>query len=905
MDPTRTLRRTLPIAPALLGLALAAPPAPLASQPTPEAFRALEARNIGPAGMSGRITSIAVDPSDPTRIFIGGASGGVWRSENAGLTWQPVFDDQPLLSIGRVSVSPANPDLVWVGTGEGNPRQSVSVGNGVYKSMDGGDTWTHVGLEASEHVHRILPHPTDPDVAYVGAMGPLWSPGGERGVYKTTDGGTTWRRMLSTNETSGVGEMVMDPKNPDKLIVAMYDERRWPWNFESGGPGSGIFVTHDGGGSWTRLGPENGLPAGPLGRIGLAIAPSNRNVVYALVEAARSALLRSDDGGESWRTISDAEDVHPRPMYYSDLRVDPTNENRVYRLANSPDVSEDAGRTWTEMVPTSIVHGDHHDLWIDPSDPRHMIDSNDGGLAITYDRGQTWRWVGNLPLAQFYQVSVDDAVPFNVYGGVQDSGSWMGPSTVWDDRGIINAHWTRVNGADGFATMVDHANPRFGYTSSQNGNLLRFDKVTLERRGIRPPAPDSATELRFNWNSALAVDATDSATIYFGSQFVHRSRDGGRTWETISPDLTTDDPAKQRPANVGTPVATEYDDHTTILAIDTSPLEPGVIWATTDDGNVQLTRDDGASWTNFAGRLPGAPALSYVPEVKASRHAAGRAYVVVDAHRTGDMRPYLYRTENYGASWERLPTEGVRGFLHEIEEDPHEPNLLFLGSEFGAWVSLDRGRSWMAWRAGLPAVPVRELVVHPRDRDLVIGTHGRAIWIVDDVRPLEALARDPALRSRALHVFEAPPARQHEVALEGDAGIRLGHRVVGHTMYFGEKRPYGAILTYWVGSPSAAGATLQVRGPDGQVVRSLAGPARPGLNRVVWDLRGEAPPAEPGSRRRREASEVAPGRYQVTVRVGDQEGATPVDVLPDPRKEGVDFFLPRATSDAGRGAGGR
>lgn len=903
MDHTLSIRRALPAAAALALLLASAPAAPLAGQRVEDLFPAMAARNIGPAGMSGRIASVGVDPTDRTRIFIGAAAGGVWRSENGGHTWEPVFDEQPYLSIGRVSVSPANPDLVWVGTGEGNPRQSVSVGNGVYKSMDGGETWRHMGLERSEHIHRILPHPTDPDVAYVGAMGPLWSPGGERGLYKTTDGGESWELVLETNETSGVGEMVMDPQNPDKLVVAMYDHRRWPWNFESGGEGSGIFVTHDGGESWTKLGPEHGLPAGPLGRIGLAIAPSNRDVVYALVEAARSALLRSDDGGRSWRTISDEEDVSPRPMYYADIRVDPKNENRIYRLANSPDVSEDAGRTWTSMVPSSIVHGDHHDLWVDPEDPRHMINANDGGLAITHDGGLTWRWVGNLPLSQFYQVSVDMATPFNVYGGVQDSGSWMGPSTVWDDRGIINAHWTRVNGADGFATMVDYANPRFGYTTSQNGNLLRFDKVTMERRGIRPTPPDSATELRFNWNSALAVDARDSATVYFGSQFVHRSRDGGRTWEILSPDLTTDDPRKQDPPPVAPGSVPEYDAHTTILAIETSPLEAGLIWATTDDGNVQVTRDDGASWTNVGGRLPGAPDSAYVPEVKASRHAAGRAYVVVDAHRDGDMQPYLYRTENYGASWERLPTAGVRGFLHEVEEDPVEPNLLFLGSELGAFVSLDRGRSWMEWRHGLPAVPVREMIVHPREHDLVIGTHGRGIWIVDDIRPLRALAADPSIRQRTLHAFEAPPAQQHEVALRGDLGIRLGHRVVGHTMYFGDSRPYGAILSYWVGGADPAGARVEIRDAGGQVVRTLEGPAREGVNRVVWDLRGEAPPAEPGARRRGEAPEVAPGRYQVVVRAAGQESATTVDVLPDPRKQGVEFFLTRPTSDGG--AGGR
>lgn len=880
----------------LVMFAGALPPAPAAAQSDLELFRSMPARLIGPAGMSGRIASVDVDPTDRSRIIVGTAAGGVWRSVDGGVTWHPIFDDQDYLSIGDARISTANPDLIWVGTGEGNPRQSVGIGNGVYLSQDRGESWTHVGLEDSERISRMVPHPTNADVAYAASMGPLWNGGGERGVYRTRDRGRSWEQVLAGNEYTGVADLVMDPRNPDKLVAAMYEHRRFPWNLESGGVGSGIHITRDGGESWTKLGPEHGVPAGPLGRIGLAISASSPDVMYALVEATPSVLIRSDDGGHKWRVISDDPGINPRPMYYADIRVDPTNENRIYRLANNLDMSEDAGRTWTSLVPSSFIHGDHHALWIDPNDPRILVNGNDGGIGLSYDRGGTWRFVENLPLAQFYKVTVDMAVPFNVYGGVQDSGSWMGPSTSWDDRGIVNAHWRRVNGADGFATMVDFSNPRFGYTTSQNGNLLRFDKVTMERRGIRPTGPEG-TELRWNWNSPLAVDAHDSTTIYFGSQHVHRSRDGGESWETISPDLTTDDPGKQEVAPVGAPPAVEYDNHTTLLAIDQSPLDPAVIWATSDDGKVQVTLDGGATWSDTSGRLPGAPDSAYVPAVKASRHAPGRAYVVVDDHRRGDMAPYIYRTENHGEGWEALSTNGLEGFLHAVEEDPVEPDLLFAGSELGLFVSLDRGGSWMKWTHGVPAVPVRGIVVHPRDHDLVIGTHGRAIWIVDDIRPLRALAADASIRDRALHAFPAPPAQQHVVALQGDLGIHMGYRVVGHAMFFGESRPYGALLSYWVG-PDAGGSTaqIQLRAADGRVVRELEGSADSGVNRVVWDLREPAPtpPAGGGGRgAQAQGPEVPPGTYQVSIRVGGEESTTTVQVLPDPRNQGVEFFIQR------------
>jgi photosystem II stability/assembly factor-like uncharacterized protein len=854
-------------------------PRPGGAQWNPEEFRALEARNIGPAGMSGRVAAIDVDPSRPRIIFVGSATGGVWRSVDGGIEWEPVFDDQPVLGIGAVAVSQANPDVVWVGTGEGNPRNSVGVGEGIFRSLDGGETWTRMGLERSERIHRVLVHPSDSDVVYAGAMGPAWSDGEERGVYRTTDGGETWERILFVNERTGVADLVMDPANPRKLFAALWEFRRQPWTFRSGGPGSGLWVTHDGGDTWEEITEEDGLPAGELGRIGLAIAPSDPDVVYALVEAEKNVLLRSDDGGRSFELVSDEEGINPRPFYYADLRVDPENENRIYRLAGSIDVSEDAGREWRTVVPSRIIHGDVHELWIDPADPSHMIMGNDGGVGITHDRGDRWRFVENLPLAQFYHVSVDMDVPFNVYGGLQDNGSWYGPSRVWEDRGVMNAHWRRVGGGDGFATMVDFSDPRFGYSMSQQGNLMRFDKLTGERRRIQPVHPEGI-DLRFNWNAGLAVNPHDSSTIYLGSQFVHRSRDGGLSWEIISPDLTTDDPEKQRQDVSGglTLDATGAENHTTILSIAPSSLEEGVLWVTTDDGNVQLTRDGGGTWTNVVENVPQLPSNTWAPHVEASRHDPAMAYVVFDDHRRGDWTPWAFRTRDYGKSWRRLPTEDVHGFGHVIEEDPLEPDLLFLGTEFGLWVSVDGGETWEAWRHGIPAAPVRDLVVHPRDHDLVVGTHGRAIYILDDVRPLRAVAADPSILDQSLHLFPPPPAVQVEIA------ERIGYRSTGHAMFFGENPPFGALLTLWVGEEHGEGtAHVAVLDRAGDTVRTLDVSVQAGMNRFTWDMRRDAP--ADGGRYGPSGPLVLPGTYRVEATVGEEISGTDLEVRSDPRND--------------------
>jgi len=835
----------------------------------------MRAREIGPAGMSGRVADVEVVLSDPNVIYVGSSTGGVFRSNDGGIEWDPIFDEQDVLGIGAIAVFQPNPDVVWIGTGEGNPRNSAGVGRGLFKSIDGGVSWRSMGLGRSERIHRILTHPTDPDVVYVGVMGPAWSDGQERGLYRTRDGGRTWDRVLWQNERTGIADVIMDPTNPDKLFAAMWEFRRTPWDLTSGGPGSGLFVTYNAGDTWTQLSADDGLPEGELGRIGLTISPSNPDVVYALVEATQSELIRSADGGRTWSTIDDEPGVNPRPFYYADLRIDPKNENRLYRLHGSVQVSEDQGRNWRTVVPSAIVHGDVHELWIDPDDPSRMILGEDGGIALSYNRGVTWRFVENLGVAQFYHISVDDAVPFNIYGGVQDSGSWYGPSTVWENKGILNAHWRRVGGGDGFSVMPDRSDPEnFGYSMSQGGNLQHFDKNTGARRSVRPVHPDG-TALRFNWNAGLTWDPLELSTIYLGSQFLHTSNDQGRSWRIISPDLTTNDPLKQRAEVSGglTMDASGAEMHTTIISIGPSTLEPGLIWVGTDDGNVQITRDGGENWQNVRDSITGLPHGIWVPDVQPSKHEPGRAYLVAEDHRRGDWTPHVYVTEDYGTTWTSLSSPSIAGFVHAIEEDPENPNLLFLGTEFGLRVSFDRGQSWERYTSGVPAVPIRDLVVHPRDGDLVLGTHGRALIVVDDIRPLRELADDPSIRSSTVHAFAPPPAYDVNIA------EAIGYRSTGHAMQQAETRANGAMLTFW--TVEDGDADVAITNEEGALVYSRTLSATAGTNRFAWNLRPGGDADEAVFPRQ---MSVFPGAYQVEVTSGNLTAATTLDVIGDPRK---------------------
>ncbi|MBI4408793.1 MAG: hypothetical protein HY561_03735 [Gemmatimonadetes bacterium] len=716
------------------------------------------------------------------------------------------------------------------------------------------------------------------------------------------------------DQKTGVADLVMDPRNPNKLFAALWEYRRWPWFFQSGGPGSGLYVTYDAGASWTKLTSQDGLPEGELGRIGVAIAKSNPSVVYALVEAKKSALIRSDDGGKSWRMVNDTPNIASRPFYYADIRVDPTNENRLYSLASRLNMSEDAGKTFREIA--RGIHSDHHALWIHPAHGDLMVDGNDGGIAISRDHGRTWRFVENLPLAQFYHVSVDMELPYNLYGGMQDNGSWRGPSNVWENGGVRNWHWAEVNFGDGFGVLVDPADATFGYAMSQGGNLRRYNLKTGERKDIRPAGPEGV-KLRFNWNAGIATDPFDPKVVYYGSQFLHRSPDRGESWELISPDLTTNDPEKQKQAESGglTRDVTAAENYETIMTIAPSPVERGVIWVGTDDGNVQLTRDGGKTWTNLVARIRGVAPGSWVPHIEASKHDAATAFITFDDHRRGNWTTYVYKTTDYGRTWTSLTTPDVQGFAHVVEQDPVQPNLLFLGTEFGLFVTLDGGKKWLKWTRGVPTVPVTALVVHPRDHDLVIATHGRAAFILDDIRPLRALAAEPQLLASPLHLFE--PAPSYQVQIRQTDGFHFP----GDAMFRGQTRRYGALLTYTLaegearradaededdavasGSGAFGGrrggasgaeadrprAEVEVLDAQGKVIRKLRGPAWKGVNRVAWDLRREPfrraeRDDDVPSEWRARGPEVLPGTYTMRVKFGGQEVTRTVEVRPDPR----------------------
>ncbi len=871
----------------------------------PDRLLGLRARNIGPSGMSGRVAAIEGVPSDPDTVYVGAASGGVWKSANGGLTWEPIFDDQPVHSIGAIAVDPGNPDVVWVGTGEGNMRNSVSAGNGVYRSADGGKTWQHLGLEKTERIHRIAVHPQDGRVAYVCAPGPLWGDGAERGVFKTDDGGKTWRKVLFVDEKTGCGDLAMDPANPHKVLAALWQFRRWPYTFKSGGPGSGVYVTQDAGANWKRLTEEDGLPRGELGRAGIAVSRSNPEVVYLLVEAETSALLRSDDGGRRFKVVNDKPNVNPRPFYYADLRVDPARPDRVYTLATLLRVSNDGGRTFEPLKGAGQreIHVDHHALWIAPGDPRRLYLGNDGGVAESRDRGETFRFVENLPLAQYYHVALDDQRPYHIYGGLQDNNSWRGPSAVWQRGGIRNHEWKPIGVGDGFEALPDRDDPSRGYSLWQGGNLLRWDSRTGVTKAIKP-TPAAGQKLRFNWNAALALDPVDPATVYLGSQFVHRSTDRGESWAVISPDLTTNNPEWQKQDQSGgiTLDVTAAENYTSLVALAPSPVEKGVIWAGSDDGRIHVTRDAGGSWTSVEGGLRGAPAHTWVAHIEASKHRGGEAFAVLDNHRRGDFEPYVFRTENYGKTWTRLATAGVRGWALVVEQDPVKPELVFLGTELGLYVSFDGGKSFSALKKTLPTASVMDLAIHPRDHDLVIATHGRALWVLDDIRPLRALT-ESALNA-PLTLFEPAPAQQHW-RRPADAGFGAG---AGE--FKGANRDYGALLTY---SLNVAGLPLpdpekdrERPGPDrkdggrpevdvrvsdasGRLLRAFKGPARLGLNRVAWDLARDAPRQFPRAEdapplpEPPSGPEVPPGAYTVAVKFREHEQRANVLVLADPR----------------------
>jgi photosystem II stability/assembly factor-like uncharacterized protein len=899
-----------------------------------EQFKNLKPRNIGPAGMSGRITTIDVVLDNPNIIYLGSASGGVWKTENSGNTWTPVFDEQPTQNIGTVAVQQSNPNVVWVGTGEGNPRNSVNIGEGIFKSLDAGKTWKRMGLENTRNIHRILIDPVNPNTVYVAAIGNPYGIHPERGVFKTTDGGDTWTKILYTNDTSGCSDLAMDPSNPNRLLANMWQHRRTPWDFKSGGPGSGLYLTIDGGKTWKKLGKDDGLPDGNYGKIGLAFATNQPGRVYAMVEATKNGLYKSDDGGAKWELVTaEPRWVTNRPFYFQDIRVDPQNENRIYNIHDQVDVSEDGGKTFSTLIPYSGIHPDHHAWWIHPKNGSFMIEGNDGGIGITHDRGKNWSFDDKIPVGQFYHINTDNEMPYNVMGGMQDNGSWHGPAYTWISSGIRNDYWDNIGGGDGFDVMPDAEDASWVYSESQGGSAERLNWKTGERWFIQPPPLDPTLMLRWNWNTAMAQDPFDKKTIFLGSQFIHKSANKGVNWETISPDLTTNDTTEIKAFQTTgglTLDITGAETHCTIITIAPSAKEQGVIWAGTDDGNVQLTRDGGKTWENFRGKIPGLPLGCWIPQITTSRYHAGEAFVIANDYRRGDFSPYLFRTTDYGKTWKRMVDENkVRGYALCMIQDPVEPNLIFVGTENGLWMSFDDGSTFQQWKNGYPSVSTYDMAIQEREGDLVVATFGRSLWLFDDIRPFRKLAGGKgAAITNAITVFPAPDAYQAQFR------PATGYEWSVDGLYEAENKSRGAEVSFFInkpkgkaskadslqtpptpapapeeqagggagggrrrggGSQGAPGAgkksdsaRVRIYNDKNELIRTLRWNVDSGFNRQYWGME-EKGFRQPGSPKPQpDAQEpggfqVLPGTYKLVITYASAADSTSITVKDDPR----------------------
>jgi photosystem II stability/assembly factor-like uncharacterized protein len=848
----------------------------------------LGARNIGSAAMSGRIAAIdGVHEGDRLTLYIGTASGGVWKSVNGGTTYKPVFDKQPVQSIGAIAIDPKNPKVIWAGSGEAWTRNSVSIGDGIYKSTDGGDNWTNVGLPNSERIAKILIDPTDTNTVYACVPGKLWSDSDDRGVYKTTDGGKTWNKVLKgSNASTGCSMMSFDRSNPKTLYAGLWDFRRKGWTFRSGGDGpnapsgSGLMKSTDGGATWSSLDDKSapGLPSKPWGRVAVTVAPSNPNIVYAFIEAEppKNALYRSDDGGKTWSKRDRSQAMIWRPFYFANLIVDPKNPDKIYK----PDLqligSSDGGKSFSGVG--GATHGDCHDVWIDPQDTDHLIAGDDGGLWYSYDGANRWWKADNLPVSQFYHVSVDMDRPYHVYGGLQDNSSWVGASQY--PGGITNAQWENMYGGDGFWMFTDPTDNTFLYTEAQGGDIARVNRVTHESRSIKPLPNYKEGKLRFNWNTPIHVSPTGA--VYLGSQYLYRTRDHGQTWERISPDLTTNNPEKQKQEQSGgvTVDNSSAETNNTIYGIAESPKNHDIVWIGTDDGNVQITRDAGKTWTNLTKNLPLAPD-AWISYVEAGHFDEGTAFVTVDMHTTGDMKPYAYKTTDFGKTWTPLVTaaSGVNGYAHVVREDLVNPHLLYLGTEHGLWISLDDGKQWAQYKGGdMPVgVAVRDLVVHPRDNDLVIATHGRGIWIVDDITPLRALT--PDVMAKEAEFLSTAPAVQQLPA--------QGGWVPGDAQFVGHNPPDDAVITYYQKKRHIFGdLKIDVLDASGNVVGTIPSSKRRGLNRVTWSMRTKPPKVAPAASAAFGAAfgpRLLPGTYTVRMTKDKNVYTTPLQVITDPR----------------------
>ncbi|MDG2238753.1 MAG: hypothetical protein P8L30_00850 [Longimicrobiales bacterium] len=840
---------------------------------------ALAWRELGPTITSGRITAFAVDPRDTRVIFAASASGGAWKTENAGTTWRPVFENEGSVSLGAIALAPSNPDIVWVGTGEQNSVRSSSYGDGVYRSDDGGTTWRNMGLEGSRHVGRILVHPQDPDVVFVAAMGSLWGPNPERGLFRTTDGGANWTQVLEISDQTGVVEVRMDPRNPDVLFAATFQRERRQWSMIGGGSEGGLFRSEDGGESWSRVG--GGFPTGPVGRVGITFCPGAPNIIYASAVGPDGGIFRSDDDGATWERRNSQIQSH---WYYGELICDPEDPDRVYVPMTPMYVSEDGGRTFRNLI-RAAVHVDHHVLWVNPSDPEHLMVGNDGGIYISRDRGESWLWQSNVPVMQLYTVSVDMQEPFyHVYGGTQDNGSWGGPVGTRFSSGVSNEDWTYTAGGDGFYSQVDPTDPNIIYAESQYGVLYRTDRTTGERRRIQPWQPQDAEvpPYRWNWSAPLLISPHDPGTLYFAANVVFRSRDRGDSWEAVSPDLTRQISRDSLPlqGRIQPPDAidlhastAQYGNITTLAA---SSVRPGLVAVGTDDGLVQVTRDDGQNWLRTSS-FSGVPEMTKVAMVAWSSVSEGTLFTVFDGHKDNTFQPFVVRSDDYGATWRDVTGDlPAFGSARSVAVHPRNGDLVFVGTELGVFFSNTGGGSWLPLGDGLPTVAVHGMVVHPRENDLVLGTHGRGFWVLDDLGLLEDLT--PAVVAGHSHLATLRTATQIR-------DVNRGRGSVGDNYWTAQNPPRGAVLDYWIGDAAVGEpVVLEILDGAGNVVRRVEdSTAARGVHRIVWDLRHEAPIGGDGEPSRRFRGRfVLPGSYQVRLTVAEQVHVRPLQVQMDP-----------------------
>ncbi|MGH9400893.1 MAG: VPS10 domain-containing protein [Terriglobia bacterium] len=880
--------------------ALAIPACAMAAAPDTGAaqskgpFVNLEFRNLGPAIAGGRVSAVEGIPRNPAIYYVGAAAGGVFKTTDGGATWKAIFTKQRSASIGAIAIAPSNPNYVWVGTGEANIRNDVIDGDGIYFSPDAGHTWKFMGLGDAGQISRIIVDPANPDVVFAGVLGHPWAPNVDRGVFRTTDGGKTWKKVLFVDASTGVSDLVMQPGNPKALYAGMWEARRYPWTMVNGGASSGIYRTTDGGDTWTKL--TKGLPTGDVGRIALAVAPSNPSHVYALVTTKDNLLWQSTDSGDTWTEISDNHALDVRPFYFSHLVVSPTDENKLYFLSFYLMESDDGGKTAHPI--DHGVHVDHHAIWIDPKNPSRMIQGNDGGAFLSMNAGKTWRFLHNLPIEQFYQVAVDSSQPFTVCGGLQDNSAWCGVSSDLGRHGVTGATWYTVQGGDGEYAVPAPSDADVIYADAQEGYIARFDKRTHLSPSIRPylnfaeMTKPADLKYRFNWTSPIAVSATDANEVYLGANVVFKSTDGGKSWTPISPDLTRNDKAKQEIA--GGPILHDIssaENYDTILCITIAPTDPKVLWVGTDDGLVQVTRDGGKSWTNVAPNIPGAPSWSRVYQIGVSPFEAGTAYVAFDAHMLDDRRPYVYKTSNYGLTWEKI-TNGLpaNSPVHVVREDPNQRGLLVLGAGTGLFYSTDDGGHWTPLKANFPVVPVFDLKFTKRQRDLVVATHGRGIFVLDDIRPVEEYR--PTMAMSSFHLF-TPGAGAMFHHWDSDEGQRIG--------YMAPNAPDGVAVDYLLKSeikPSKqqkqdrqTPVKIIVTDAHGNTVATQYGPSKAGINRFVWNMRYDGArklryeavsQPEPGEPNPSRGPRALPGTYHIAVTVGGQTQSQTVEVAPDP-----------------------